>query len=129
MHKNKQIWLPPPIFYELHRFLNQLKIDKIINFASERNGKEIPLIFPIPYYLKNSLALIYPGDDLYPKNPNLYTTVHNLQKYERLTYEELAKGCENFCRIEMMEMYARNFMCNVSDGLLPAVTLKAKNKL
>lgn len=87
------------------------------------------MIFPIPFYLKTSMVLIYPGDDLYPENPNLYNTVHNLQKYESLTYEELARGCENFCRIEMKDMYARNFLCNVSDGLLPAVTLKANNKL
>lgn len=75
------------------------------------------------------MALIYPGDDLYPENANLYSTVHNLQQYEDLSYEELAKGCNNFCRVEIKEMYARNFMCNVSDGLLPAITLKAKNKL
>lgn len=128
-HRNKQIWLPPPIFYELHRFLNQTKIDDIMNFAANRNGKEVPLIFPIPYYLKDGTTLIYPGDDLYPENPNLYETVHDLQKFENFTYEELAKNCDKFCRIEMKNMYATNFMCNITDGLLAINTHIPNSKL
>jgi hypothetical protein len=68
--------------------------------------------------LKDSMILVYPGDDLYPAKPNPYETAHDTQKYQDKTYEELARECKNVCRIEMRDMFARNFMCNVSDGFL-----------
>lgn len=129
MHEKKLIWLPPPIYYECHRFLNQTKIDDILDFAAKRSG-DIPLIFPLAYQLKGgSLTLIYPGDDLYSKHPNLYETVHDMLKFSGFTYKELAENCKNFCRLEIKDMYARNFLCNYDDNLLPATTLISKNKL
>lgn len=123
MHHDKTVWLPPPQFYELHRFSNFPKIDEIAKFSKSRDGQDVPLILPINFMLKDSMMLVYPGDDLYPSDANMYETAHDHQKYQDKTYDEMKTGCKNFSRIEMKNMFASNFLCNIEDGLLSAAKM------
>lgn len=129
LHKSREIWLPPPQFYEINRLNCYPQIDTVINFAKERNGKDIPLILPINFTLRDSLALVYPGDDLYPKDANPFETSHDNNKFKEKTYQELEENCTNFCRIELKDMSASNFKCNVNDGFLPIQTEQFKGKM
>lgn len=92
--------MPPPQFFELNRLNNFPRIDTIAKFAKERNGKDVPFILPIHYVLKDSVALVYPGDDLYPKDPNPYETTHDAHMYKEKNYDELREGCKNLFRKE-----------------------------
>lgn len=130
MHYEKTVWLPPPQYYELHRFRNFTSIDEIAKLTKARNGQDVPWILPINYLLKESIMLVYPGDDLYPANPNPYETTHDVSKYNDKTYEEMKDGVKKFARIEMSSMYASNFMCNIDDELLSAANgCEVKGKL
>lgn len=129
MHKNKDVWLPPPQFFEMQRLKNYTNIDMIADFAKKRNGQDVPLILPINYALKSSMALVYPGDDLYPENASPYETNHDVNKFNDNTYEELATMSKNYCRIEMKDMFAQNFLCNINDGLLNATSDEIKPSL
>lgn len=122
MHHEKEVWLPPPQYYELHRFRNYTSIDEIARLTKARNGANVPMILPVDFQLKGSIMLVYPGDDLYPSNPSLYESTHDDKLYSDKTYEEVKAGCRNFSRIEMSSMFACNFMCNVDDGLLSAAS-------
>lgn len=74
--------------------------------------------------------LVYPGDDLYPKGDfGYYDSDHDVDKFKDKSYDEAAEGCKNFCRIEMKDYYARRLMCNINDGLLPAVSEKPMGKI
>ncbi|XP_070504935.1 acyl-coenzyme A diphosphatase NUDT19-like [Chironomus tepperi] len=113
-----KLFLPPHLFYELHRFIDCTSIDEIANFAKQRDGQSLPLIYPIFYILKDSLAMIFPGDDLYPKNINFYEKNYDERKFSDKTYDEIIVGCKNFCRAEMELLHSKRFLCNIDDGLL-----------
>jgi hypothetical protein len=130
MHKQQAVSLPPPQFYELHRLRNFSTIDELAKLSHQRNNKEdIPLVLPINFFLKNSLMLVYPGDDLYPENPNLYEATHDLQKYSDKTYEEMKECCNNLCRIELKDLQPTNFLCNTKDTFPSAMSDEFKGKL
>lgn len=129
MHHQKTASLPPPQFYELHRLRNYPNIDELARISQQRNGEGIPLVLPINFFLKDSLMLVYPGDDLYPENPNLYEATHDVQKYSEKTYDEMKQCCKNLCRIELKDMNATNFMCNTTDTFPSAMSDEFKGKL
>jgi hypothetical protein len=129
MHHDKSVWLPPPQFYELQRLKNYHSIDHIAEFSKTRNGQNVPMILPINFMLRDSMALVYPGDDLYPTDANPYETTHDAAKYKDMSYQELAAMSTNLCRIEMKDMFAMNFLCNVNDGLLVASSEGERAKL
>jgi hypothetical protein len=125
MHNDKTVWLPPPQFYEMQRLKNYKSIDAIAEFSKNRDGQDVPLILPINYMLSDGMTLVYPGDDLYPSDANPYETTHDYLKYKDKSYKELAALTKNHCRIEMVDMFARNFLCNVTDELLSASSSEA----
>ena len=129
-HHQKLVWVPPPLFHELHRFLNHKKIDEIAEFAKHRNGKDIPIIHPVSYYLKDCFTFVYPGDDLYPNDVSFYEHNYDSEKFKEKTYEELENESNNVCRMKLKKfMFAMKMSFNTNDGLLPARSLVSKAKL
>lgn len=101
MNKSKEIWLPPPQLYELSRLSNELNIDEVVQFARQRDiNSTTTLIFPIHFHTSDGLIACYPGDDFYPKNPNYFTTEHDLEKYANKTCDECRKMAINLNRAE-----------------------------
>ncbi|KAH8273717.1 hypothetical protein KR018_010731 [Drosophila ironensis] len=66
----KELWLPPPQFYELSRFLNFQCLDNLRKFAEERAVKGTELIHPVMYKCKNGSVHLLPGDGAYPSDPD-----------------------------------------------------------
>ncbi|XP_039483410.1 nucleoside diphosphate-linked moiety X motif 19 [Drosophila santomea] len=66
----KELWLPPPQFYELSRCLNFSSLDNLRQFAAEREVKGIQLIHPVLYKCKNGIVQLLPGDEAYPADPD-----------------------------------------------------------
>jgi len=66
----KELWLPPPQFYELSRCLNFSSLDNLRQFAAEREVKGIQLIHPVVHKCTNGLVHLLPGDDAYPADPD-----------------------------------------------------------
>lgn len=66
----KQVWLPPPQFYELSRCLNFQKLEQLRLFAQQRSSKGSVLLHPVIYKCTDGFVHLLPGDDLYPSNPD-----------------------------------------------------------
>ncbi|KAL7013517.1 hypothetical protein ACKWTF_015437 [Chironomus riparius] len=129
-HHQKLVWVPPPLFYEIHRFINHKSIDEIAAFAKARNGSSVPLIHPVSYSLKDSYTFVYPGDDLYPKDVSFYKQNYDPERFKDKTFEELENVSKNLCRIKLEKfMFGIKMCCNTDDGLLPARSLMNKAKL
>lgn len=62
------------------------------------------LIFPVQYQTSDGIINCYPGDDLYPKNPNYSTTEHNLNEYEGKSCEECRQMASNLHRTEQKSL-------------------------
>ncbi|XP_034474081.1 nucleoside diphosphate-linked moiety X motif 19 [Drosophila innubila] len=66
----KEIWLPPPQFYELSRCLNFQSLEQLRQFAQQRESKGYVLTHPVMYKCTDGLVHLFPGDDMYPDDPD-----------------------------------------------------------
>lgn len=62
MYADNKIWLPPPQCYELLRLCHINDIDKVVEFAKERNHKGTTLQYPIYYEANDGAVFAYPGE-------------------------------------------------------------------
>ncbi|KAM0726153.1 Acyl-coenzyme A diphosphatase NUDT19 [Formica fusca] len=66
------ITLPPTQQYEIARLSKFKSIDKLLDFAMERNTEEVlQLYLPVLTILKDGIVYVFPGDTMYPKDVNL----------------------------------------------------------
>ncbi|XP_023304206.2 acyl-coenzyme A diphosphatase NUDT19-like [Lucilia cuprina] len=93
---NKEIWLPPPQFYELSRLLNFTELEKVKEFAQKRSTEGSIVILPVQYKLKNGQVSVLPGDDLYPDDPNASDKQITIEKDAK----EFREGVKNIHRLE-----------------------------
>ncbi|XP_037959795.1 nucleoside diphosphate-linked moiety X motif 19-like isoform X2 [Teleopsis dalmanni] len=65
---NKELYLPPPQFYELSRLLHKKDIEELRDFACRRAAKGSILMLPVQYRCTDGIVGLLPGDDMYPKD-------------------------------------------------------------
>ncbi|EDW03195.1 nucleoside diphosphate-linked moiety X motif 19 [Drosophila grimshawi] len=70
----KQVWLPPPQYYELSRCLNFQSLEQLRQFAQLRGAKcNVLIAQPVLYQCTDGIVQLLPGDDMYPDNPDAST--------------------------------------------------------
>ncbi|XP_013105034.2 acyl-coenzyme A diphosphatase NUDT19 [Stomoxys calcitrans] len=106
-HFEKEIWLPPPQFYELSRLLNFSELEKVKNFAQTRAMEGLDAIFPVERKCKDGRVSLFQGDDLY-ENPDLPELV-SISK----TAKEYREGIQNLHRIEFYDSNKMAMQVNV----------------
>ncbi|ALC39496.1 CG10194 [Drosophila busckii] len=62
----KELWLPPPQFYELSRCLNFNTLKELRQFACMRASNGCILMHPVMYKCTDGQVHLLPGDDMYP---------------------------------------------------------------
>lgn len=127
----RELWLPPPQFFELRRLSTMHKIDELAQFAKNRSGKDMTLLMPMQFKTKDGFLHVLPGDDLYPANPNYKESDHNIEEYADKSFEEMRNMAKNLCRSEQSDMYDVKILCNIPspDGHLGIVSDATQSKL
>ncbi|KAK3086639.1 hypothetical protein FSP39_021281 [Pinctada imbricata] len=91
-HFNEESFIAPPQVYELLRLFNFQDADKLHQFSVERTSKRVNRYFPVQVNCTDGVAILYPGDEWYPENPDFEgekeTMVYNG------TVEEASKVCK-----------------------------------
>nr|XP_017108858.2 nucleoside diphosphate-linked moiety X motif 19 [Drosophila bipectinata] len=109
----KELWLPPPQFYELSRFLNFSSLEGLRTFAEERSAKGTDLIHPVMFKCTDGTVHLLPGDALYPTDADVTS-----DKIETgLSVEDfrlLAKG--KLHRSEHWNQYQSKLLINFERG-------------
>jgi len=120
LYQEQKIWLPPPQFAEIRRLSTIGSIDKLIEIAKERNGRDMQQIMPIQYKAKDGFLHVLPGDDLYHESPNYNESDHNVEEYAEKTLEEMRAMAKNLCRSEQRDFFDVKFVTNIqpADGLI-----------
>ncbi|XP_017117012.1 nucleoside diphosphate-linked moiety X motif 19 [Drosophila elegans] len=105
----KELWLPPPQFYELSRCLNFSSLESLRQFAAEREVKGLGLIHPVMYKCKNGTVHLLPGDEAYPADPDASS-----DKIETgLTVEEFrSQGNDKLHRSEHWNQHQSQLLIN-----------------
>ncbi|XP_007669712.2 nucleoside diphosphate-linked moiety X motif 19 isoform X1 [Ornithorhynchus anatinus] len=111
---SKEIWLPPPQFYELARFCNFSSLSDLHRFSVDRalEGCEKWLIILLS--TSNGIIQLLPGDELYPENTILEDNNWSTKK----KIEEIMKDAKKMHRIVIYERHLYNIH----------ITIKAKYK-
>ncbi|XP_033754942.1 nucleoside diphosphate-linked moiety X motif 19-like [Pecten maximus] len=83
--------LAPPQVYELCRMLHFTDADKLNQFAWSRakTCSRVERYFPVPCICKDGIIVLYPGDELYPEEPD-FEGKNPFTTYD-FTMEELKK--------------------------------------
>ncbi|XP_076112831.1 acyl-coenzyme A diphosphatase NUDT19-like isoform X1 [Mytilus galloprovincialis] len=71
-HLESKVKLAPPQIYEICRFLNFKDMEELNEFCLTRINKRVTRNFPVPAICDDGMFILYPGDDLYPEDPDIY---------------------------------------------------------
>lgn len=126
MFKNKEIILAPPQIYELSRLCEFSNMDKLIEFAKKRASNGLTCIWPNVFQTKDGILHIYPGDDLYPENPN-FIDQEDFKKYMDKSFDELLINASNIHRMDM-EKLELHINIEPLNGHVQIESLKHENK-
>ncbi|XP_063585502.1 acyl-coenzyme A diphosphatase NUDT19-like [Penaeus indicus] len=109
---NEDLWLPPPQLYEISRFLQFTHFDKMKCFAQERAKKGLEQYLPVRVNTNSGVISVLPGDDLYPKTPDLYGE-EDMQSIDS-SQEELRQNAQCLHRLEFKSLYNCQIFMNIS---------------
>ncbi|VDI26474.1 nucleoside diphosphate-linked moiety X motif 19, mitochondrial [Mytilus galloprovincialis] len=120
-HLESKVKLAPPQIYEICRFLNFKDIEELNEFCLTRNNKRVTRNFPVPAVCDDGIFILYPGDDLYPDDPNIYGAKGPLIIPE--TLREIHQKYPHHNRYVLKDkeshrdfIYDAKFLCNVTQG-------------
>ncbi|XP_055339079.1 acyl-coenzyme A diphosphatase NUDT19-like [Paramacrobiotus metropolitanus] len=91
-----EITLPPPQMYECTRLMRFKSAKELVEFAERRQHFGAILYLPVRIRCADGIVTLFPGDDAYPSNPDLYKP---LPPDDR-TVTELRKDVKNLHRLE-----------------------------
>lgn len=92
------IYLPPPQVYELSKFEQMKDFEQMAKYCQWRSQFGTSLLFPVQYPTKGRMMHVFPGDDLYPKEPNHYEKHADFERYSDQEPEELLRQSKNIHR-------------------------------
>ncbi|XP_067651233.1 acyl-coenzyme A diphosphatase NUDT19-like [Haliotis asinina] len=64
--------IAPPQMYELARLLNIGSMEDLVHFGWSRSGNRIERWLPVRFECADAVLYLMPGDELYPKVPDVY---------------------------------------------------------
>ncbi|KAJ9596967.1 hypothetical protein L9F63_011997 [Diploptera punctata] len=128
---NKQeLILPPPQYYELSRLITFNDIEKLADFAVQKNSSSSDLWMPFRIKTSDGEVTLFPGDDLYPATPNYASGP--TQKVKK-TLKELREESNLLHRMEHTKTCsARLIIKNISfseNQIIPQVTSSHRCKI
>ncbi|XP_052817092.1 acyl-coenzyme A diphosphatase NUDT19-like [Mya arenaria] len=121
--QSNSLKLAPPQIVELGRILHFTDVEKLKAFSWDRSAVRVQQYFPVICRCDDAVLFLYPGDDLYPDNPDFdgereIMSVPGTMEQLRIKYPNMNRS-EMFHADDASER--RNFVCNIKmkDGQLP----------
>ncbi|KAK7497676.1 hypothetical protein BaRGS_00011071 [Batillaria attramentaria] len=71
-NRQGKVQLAPPQLYEAHRLLNFSSADDLMNFLRRRVGQPMERWMPVRVQCADAVLFLFPGDSLYPSEPDIY---------------------------------------------------------
>ncbi|XP_052061517.1 acyl-coenzyme A diphosphatase NUDT19-like [Mytilus californianus] len=120
-HLESKVKLAPPQIYEICRFLNFKDMEELNEFCLTRIDKRVTRNFPVPAICDDGIFVLYPGDDLYPEDPDVYGAKEPLIIQETLREIHLKYPHHNRYVLKDKESHRDfindvKFLCNVTQG-------------
>ncbi|KAL3860560.1 hypothetical protein ACJMK2_010673 [Sinanodonta woodiana] len=125
-HASGKINLAPPQIVEIGRLLSIHNADELQRFALQRSSRRVDRWLPVPCLCEDGILYLYPGDDLYPPEPDFEG--QSPIKTIPLSVEEVSRKYPNHNRTEITHNNnneeIRVNKCNVdlTDGQIRPIT-------
>lgn len=107
----EELWLAPPQVYEVSRLLNYTSYEDLKSYVKERATQGMWWWMPVIYPAKDGIIATYPGDDLYPNDPD-YNGDKDVTKIDTTMYES-RQNTENLHRMEQQGLFVNRCIMNV----------------
>nr|XP_002741260.2 PREDICTED: nucleoside diphosphate-linked moiety X motif 19, mitochondrial-like [Saccoglossus kowalevskii] len=112
LFKQESILLAPPQSYELSRLCNYSNIKDLHEFTVNRSDKGCEFLFPVRVNAADGIISLIPGDDMYPKQPDLVGEREIIEIEQSVV--ENRQSTKNLNRVELLGVFNHDFHCNVS---------------
>lgn len=101
--------------------INIPDLNNLVDYCEARNRKGISLFFPVPYALADGVVHVFPGDDLYPEEPD-FETPKALDTFKSKSCMEMRSEAKNMNRAEVQSSLQVSLISNIQiDGhILPS---------
>ena len=113
-HIDGKLWLAPPQFWEISRILNLMTFDDLKAFAMKREIKGCETWLPVLKYCTDGLYSVYPGDDLYPDNPDYVGNNNYELRCDKSVNDEIFRT-KNLNRMLQLDLQNYVLQVNVND--------------
>ncbi|XP_075151315.1 acyl-coenzyme A diphosphatase NUDT19-like isoform X2 [Haematobia irritans] len=110
MFKERKIWLPPMLFFEISRLSNMVSWIKLKEFAKRRALLGCTLLMLAYYRCEDALVGTLPGDDFYPENILTHTETKNLSG----SSEDFHNKTKNKHRLIYRDMHDISLLSNIA---------------
>ncbi|XP_072370689.1 acyl-coenzyme A diphosphatase NUDT19-like [Scyliorhinus torazame] len=98
-YNSGKFYVPPPQWYELGRLCRLPLLQDLKQFSQDRALEGCERWFPIRLVASDGLAILFPGDELYPEDPD-YTGEREMNICSSKTLEQLRLEVTSLHRIE-----------------------------
>uniref|UniRef100_A0A6B2EH88 Putative nucleoside diphosphate-linked moiety x motif 19 n=1 Tax=Phlebotomus kandelakii TaxID=1109342 RepID=A0A6B2EH88_9DIPT len=105
--RTREYFLPPPQHYELSKISRKGDIEDLAAFMAARQKLGLTLIFPYQFCLADAVLDVYPGDSLYPREPNYTEIHHDIYEHKDRTAAEMRKLFPVHHRNELLGDHSR----------------------
>ena len=114
-HTDKKLWLAPPQFWEISRISNLTNFDELKDFSVQREIKGCETWLPILKFCTDGHYSIYPGDDLYPENPDFTGEKNYEMTCDKSVNDKMFKN-KNLNRMLQLDLQNYSLQVNVTDS-------------
>ena len=110
--------LAPPQVYEMARLANFQSQSELENFSMARSSNYgVPMYFPIPVICQDGTVFLYPGDEAYPKKPDIHGNkeVSPVVDMKEITMKDFGEQFKMRNRLETVSPSQFSVVCNIKD--------------
>ncbi|XP_078412438.1 acyl-coenzyme A diphosphatase NUDT19-like [Cetorhinus maximus] len=111
-YNSGKFFIPPPQWYELGRLCRLPCLQDLQRFSQDRALDGCERWFPIRLVASDGYAVLYPGDELYPEDPD-YTGEKEMNISSSKTLEQLRLEVTRLHRIEWRELHDITLHVNI----------------
>jgi len=113
-HLQGEIWLAPPQFYEFARLATYPSISSLSSFSEKRALNHVTATwFPVMVSCSDGSIALYPEDEAYPKNPDIFGTSGGPKLID--------------AQNQTIEEYSNQFSLNENEGRRNRMEFKGQN--
>ncbi|XP_013410454.1 nucleoside diphosphate-linked moiety X motif 19 [Lingula anatina] len=112
-HQAHLIYLPPPQVFTCSGLCNHPSIEHLQRFSVTREQHGMERWLPVLVPCSDGVAELWPGDDRYPAEPDLYG-VSDSETDSVVTLKEFREGCASLNRLELFSPQDSKIVSNVA---------------